>query len=71
MKRRQFLPLLLGAPLLLAGCSRNSASYRYKLTLSVDTPEGVKTGHSVVEVTAYDVTLPARGTMSYATGEAV
>ena len=62
---------VLGAPLLLAGCFGNRASFRYKLTLSVDTPEGVKTGSSVVEVDAWDVVIPDRGTMSRARGEAV
>ncbi|MGA2491464.1 MAG: hypothetical protein ABSF67_00785 [Roseiarcus sp.] len=46
--------------LALAGCGR-SASYRYKLTLSVDTPEGVKTGFNVVEIDYWAVTFPAQG----------
>ncbi|MCC6780859.1 MAG: hypothetical protein IT537_30155 [Hyphomicrobiales bacterium] len=62
---------ILALPLLLAGCFGNRASFRYELTLSVDTPEGVKTGFSVVEVDAWDVVIPARGTMSRARGEAV
>jgi hypothetical protein len=70
MNRRRAIAAL-GLPLLLAGCFGNRASFRYKLTLSVDTPEGVKTGFSVVEVDAQDVVIPDRGTMSQATGEAV
>jgi hypothetical protein len=35
----------------LAGCGpRPDASYRYKLTISVDTPEGMKVGSNVVEL---------------------
>ena len=70
MNRRQAIAVL-GLPLLLAGCFGNRASFRYKLTLTVDTPEGVRSGFSVVEVDAWNVTIPGRGTMSRATGEAV
>jgi hypothetical protein len=70
MNRRQAMAVV-GLPLLLAGCSDSRASFRYKLTLSVDTPEGVKSGFSVVQVDAQDVTIPARGTMTDARGEAV
>jgi hypothetical protein len=54
----------------LAGCGK-SESYKYKLTLAVDTPEGVKRGSSVVEVLFYDVSIPARGTMHKLRGEAL
>jgi hypothetical protein len=70
VNRRQAIAVL-GLPLLLAGCFGNRASFRYKLTLAVDTPEGVKSGFSVVEVDAWDVSVPATGTMSRAKGEAV
>jgi hypothetical protein len=70
MNRRQAIAVI-GLPLLLASCFGNRASFRYKLTLSVDTPEGVKSGFSVVQVDAHDVTIPDRGTMTRATGEAV
>ncbi len=45
--------VVLGIGALLKGCGLvgDSATYRYKLTLSVDTPDGVKTGFSVVEIT--------------------
>jgi hypothetical protein len=46
MNRRQAFAVF-GMPLLLSGCFVRSASYRYKLALSVDTPEGVKSGFSV------------------------
>jgi hypothetical protein len=41
--------------LALAGCGpRPDASYRYKLTISVETPEGMKTGSNVVELDYYE-----------------
>ena len=54
----------------LAGCGRTE-TYRYKLTLAVDTPGGVKRGSSVVEVLFYDVSFPERGTMHKLRGEAL
>ena len=48
--------------LCLAGCGRTE-SYRYKLTLAVNTPDGVKRGSSVVEVVFYQVWFPEKGTM--------
>jgi hypothetical protein len=56
--------------LCLAGCGRTE-SYRYKLTLAVDTPEGVRRGSSVVEVIFYEVSFPERGTMHKLRGEAL
>jgi hypothetical protein len=56
--------------LCLVGCGRTEA-YRYKLTLAVDTPEGVKRGSSVVEVLFYDVWFPEKGTMHKLRGEAL
>jgi len=55
----------------LAGCGGRTESYRYKLTLAVNTPDGVKRGSSVVEVLFYDVSIPARGTMHKLRGEAL
>ncbi|CAL80518.1 conserved hypothetical protein; putative signal peptide [Bradyrhizobium sp. ORS 278] len=46
-------------------------SYRYKLTLAVNTPEGIKRASSVVEVMYADVWLPERGTMHKLRGEAL
>jgi hypothetical protein len=54
----------------LAGCGRTE-SYRYKLTLAVSTPDGVKRGSSVVEVVFWAVSIPARGTMHKLRGEAL
>src|SRR5438093_2984280 len=56
--------------LALAGCGRTE-SYRYKLTLAVNTPEGVKRGSSVVDVMFYEVSFPERGTMHKLRGEAL
>jgi hypothetical protein len=54
----------------LADCSK-VMPYRYKLTLAVNTPDGVKRASSVVEVSFYQVQIPARGTMHKLRGEAV
>ena len=52
LARRKFLGLAsaaLFAPVL-AGCTLRSETFRYKLTLSLNTPDGVKTGSVVNEV---------------------
>jgi hypothetical protein len=51
---------VLCAALALTACGR-SASYRYKLALTLDTPDGVKTASNVVEINASDVILPRSG----------
>jgi hypothetical protein len=61
---------LIAIGLCLAGCGR-SENYRYKLTLAVNTPDGVKKASSVVEVAFFDVSIPARGTMRKLNGEAL
>jgi hypothetical protein len=48
MKRREFM-VLMGAALAAAGCAK-SFSWNQKLTVEVNTPEGVKTGASVVSI---------------------
>jgi hypothetical protein len=53
-----------------AGCG-SDASYRYKLTLAVNTPGGVKRGSSVVEVAFWNVSIPAKGTAFKLRGEAL
>ena len=40
---------------MLAGCTLRSETFRYKLTLSLNTPDGVKTGSVVNEVTESEV----------------
>jgi hypothetical protein len=37
----------------LSACSRELPSYRYRLTVEVDTPEGLRTGSSVIEVRTF------------------
>jgi len=54
----------------LTGCSK-AESYRYKLTLAVNTPDGVKRGSSVVEVLFWEVSVPARGIQHKLRGEAL
>lgn len=46
------IALLLGGALLLTACSEDddTPTYRYRLTVEVDTPEGLRTGSSVIEV---------------------
>jgi hypothetical protein len=55
--------------LCLAGCGKTE-SYRYNLTLAVNTPDGIKRGSSVVEVVFRQVWFPERGTMHKLRGEA-
>jgi hypothetical protein len=64
------LGALVVVSLCLAGCGRTE-SYRYKLTLAVNTPDGVKRGSSVVEVAFWAVSIPARGVMHKLRGEAL
>jgi hypothetical protein len=64
------LVMVAATSLCLAGCGRTE-SYRYKLTLAVDTPQGVKRASSVVEVLFYEVSIPERGTMHKLGGEAL
>lgn len=56
--------------LCLVGCGKTEA-YRYKLTVAVNTPDGVKRASSVSEVSYYAVRIPARGTMHKLQGEAL
>lgn len=66
------VPLALGAvmALALAGCWKDD-SYRYKLTLAVNTPDGVKRAATVGEVTFRNAWIPERGTMHRLRGEAL
>jgi hypothetical protein len=54
----------------LAACGRVE-SYRYKLTLAVKTPQGIKRGSSVAEAKFFDVSIPAKGTMYKLRGQAL
>lgn len=62
---------LLAIALTLFGCGGKSASFRYKLTLAVNTPEGIKRGASVTEWAFWQVSIPARGTPHRLRGEAL
>ena len=64
------LGALVAISLCLTGCGR-SESFRYKLTLAVNTPEGVKRGSSVTEWVFWEVSIPARGTPHKVRGEAL
>ncbi|WP_426425000.1 hypothetical protein [Bradyrhizobium genosp. A] len=54
----------------LAGCGR-SESYRYKLTLAVNMPDGVKRSSSVTGWDFWEVSIPARGTPHRIRGQAL
>jgi hypothetical protein len=60
------------AALALTGCAGRSATYRYKLTLSLNTPGGVKTGSSVVQIhSAHIYFITGDGKGEEARGEAL
>jgi hypothetical protein len=79
MKRRGVLTVMAGSMVLaLPGCGafgRDLPDYRYRLTVEVETPEGLKTGSSVIEVhtaKASRYSIPTPGAISYRfRGEAV
>ena len=53
MRRRGVLAILAGAALALPGCGvagERLPDYRYRLTVEVETPEGLRSGSSVIEV---------------------
>jgi hypothetical protein len=53
MNRRDLLTCIaIGSALVVGGCGRWYRPYRYRLTVEVDTPEGLKTGSSVIEVSS-------------------
>lgn len=68
MKSLSVIAAILGFAALLGGCGQNS-SYRYKLTLTVDTPQGVKSAYNVVEIALTGVV--GGGLTTRATGEAL
>src|SRR5678815_4225135 len=73
--RSPFLLHLLAAVFLalgLAGCEeRKTETYRYKLTVAVNTPEGIKRASTVGEVRYRQVRVPERGIMHKLQGEAL
>lgn len=48
------IPVALLCGLLLGGCERTISTHRYRLTLEVDTPAGLKSGSSVIEAIISD-----------------
>jgi hypothetical protein len=56
--------------LCLGGCGR-SESFRYKLIMTVNTPDGVKRGSTVTEWAFSEVAIPARGTPHKLDGQAL
>ena len=70
MNRRQFMPIFAAsAAPLLGGCS--SVDFRYKLTLALQMRSGIKSGYSVVNVHAFELSFPIPGGGSIASGESV
>ena len=65
------LPCILALGLLYVMTHPDVSSYRYKLTLTLDTPDGVKTGYDVVEQEFWGVSLPMRGTAHRTVGQAI
>lgn len=56
MKQRSVLTLLLATTLLLPGCGGAKSAlpdYRYRLTVEVDTPQGLRSGSSVLQVASH------------------
>lgn len=73
MARRGVIGLLGGAAaLLLTGCGiiKTYPSFRYRLTVEVETPEGLKTGSSVIEVRWGAVDSTLGGASAESRGEA-
>lgn len=72
--RRTMLCLFAGfVSILLVGCGlvKSYEPFRYRLTVEVDTPQGVRTGSSVIEVTAGEVGTTLGGAGVEVRGEAV
>jgi hypothetical protein len=59
MKFMEFLSIFVAAIVLATGCGGPSFSFRYRLTVEVETPQGLKTGSSVLETTIQDDTKVA------------
>lgn len=72
---RGVMTLMAGLVVMLSGCGTALPDYRYRLTVEVETPEGLKTGSSVVEVstsTTSSISIPSPGAVRHRlSGEAV
>ena len=76
MTRRKFGRGVLGvvaSAVLLSGCGliKSYKPFRYRLTVEVDTPQGLRTGSSVIEVERGEVGTTLGGANTEARGEAV
>ncbi len=73
MKRRTLIAGGLLLPLAYCGYRIRPSSFRVKMTVAVDTPEGLKTGASVFEISASDniIKLPFNAISTSFKGEAV
>jgi hypothetical protein len=72
---RGVITLMAGLVVMLSACGSTLPDYRYRLTVEVETPEGLKTGSSVVEVstsTTSSTSIPSPGAVRHRlNGEAV
>ncbi len=72
---RRVMALMAGLVVLLSGCGTALLDYRYRLTVEVETPEGLKTGSSVIEVSTSmtgSTSIPSPGAVRHRLrGEAV
>lgn len=72
---RGVMALMAGLVVLLSGCGTALPDYRYRLTVEVETPEGLKTGSSVIEVSTSmtsSTSIPSPGAVRHRmSGEAV
>jgi hypothetical protein len=71
MRRAVYMAGLVIVAAALASCGGPVYTYRYKLTLEVETPEGVKSASSVVEIREYMVKFPAKAIRGAVTGQAL
>lgn len=72
---RGAVTLMAGIIVMLSGCGSTFPDYRYRLTVEVETPEGLKTGFSVIEVSTSmtsSTSIPSPGAVRHQlNGEAV
>lgn len=75
MARYRLIAMFALAASLLAGCGIlfPTSSYRFRMTVEVDTPQGPRSGSSVLEITSGLQNLPGKGKtpVTFLTGEAV
>lgn len=72
--RRSCLALLAGYAVSLAACAPSLPDYRYRLTVEVDTPHGMRSGSSVIQVASHvssQYSLAPGDVTTQVTGEAV